>query len=129
MGRDPFECLTCGNYTQSPETTRVEAEVLPLNYIRVTRPPKLHWNRASISTLRAQAGIGSWGLGAFGARSGPIAAGSAVLLDADEVAGGVADGEVTYAPVLVHWFLHHLGVGGLNPFERAVQVVGREEHA
>ena len=34
-----------------PALSAWEAEVLPLNYIRASRPPKPHWNRASLSRL------------------------------------------------------------------------------
>ena len=46
-----------------------------------------------------------------------IGLGSAQLLDADEVAGGIADGAVTYAVRLLGGLLDDLGEQCLNPVD------------
>src|SRR5205085_11347991 len=53
--------------------------------------------------------------------------GSAQLLDADHVAGGVADGEVAHPVGLVDRLLDDLGVSGLHPREGAVEVFGGQD--
>src|SRR5919204_857382 len=54
---------------------------------------------------------------------------SAQLLDTDEVARGIADRAVANPPRLLGWLLGDLGVAGLQPLERAVEVGGGQEEA
>src|SRR3954447_884680 len=58
-----------------------------------------------------------------------VAATSAQLLDADEVAGGIAEGAVADAVGLLGRLLDDLGVAGLQPLERAVEVGGGQVDA
>ena len=53
--------------------------------------------------------------------------GSAELLDADQVAGGIAEGAVADAVRLLGRLLDDLGVAGLQPLEGAVEVLGGQE--
>src|SRR3954470_10868046 len=55
------------------------------------------------------------------------AATSVELPDADEVAGGVAEGAVAHSVRLVGRFLDDLGVAGLHLLEGAVEVLGGEQ--
>src|SRR3954449_8929234 len=48
---------------------------------------------------------------------------SALLLDADHVAGGIAEGAVANPVRLLGGLLDDLDVAGLHPLERAVQVL------
>lgn len=45
-----------------------------------------------------------------------------MLLDADQVAGGIADGAVAYSVRLVGRFFHHLGALGLYPLESGIDI-------
>src|ERR1700682_5753712 len=54
--------------------------------------------------------------------------GSAQLLDADQVARGIAEGAVANAVRLLGRLLDELGAGGLHPLEGAVEVGGGEEY-
>src|SRR6185312_10412362 len=56
------------------------------------------------------------------------ASGSAPLLHAQQVAGGIAHGAVTHAVGLHGRFLHDLGAAGLDLFERSIEVLGRQQH-
>ena len=49
------------------------------------------------------------------------------LLDVDQVARGIADGAVANAVRLLGRLLHDLGIAGLYPLERAVEVRGRQQ--
>src|SRR5665811_439009 len=53
--------------------------------------------------------------------------GSAPLLDADQVARGIAEGAVANAVRLLGRLLDDLGVAGLHPLEGAVEVLGGQE--
>src|SRR5262249_5431172 len=54
---------------------------------------------------------------------------SAQLLDADEIAGGVAEGAVADPVRLLGRLLDDLGAAGLHPLEGAVEVLGGHEDA
>src|SRR5690348_7761135 len=73
--------------------------------------------------MRADTGIAvTLAAAASGAR--PVLNGSAVLVDADQVARGIAERAVADAVRLLGRLLDDLGVAGLQPLEGAVQVVG-----
>ena len=57
----------------------------------------------------------------------PSSDGSGPLLDADQDARGIADGAVANPPRLLGRLRDDLGSGGLQPFEEAVEVGGRQD--
>ena len=61
-------------------------------------------------------------LSVVGALVGRVRAASAQLLDAEHVAGGIADGAVAHAVRLVDRLLHDLGAAGLQLLEGGVEV-------
>src|SRR3712207_5247451 len=54
---------------------------------------------------------------------------SAQLLDAEQVAGGIAEGAVADPVGLLGRLLDDFGAAGLQPLERAVEVLGGQEEA
>src|SRR5690242_1817193 len=64
-----------------------------------------------------------------GDRVSVLEAMSAQFLDADQVAGGIAHGAVAHPVRLLGRLLHDLGVAGLHPLERAVEVLGGQVDA
>src|SRR3954452_6573118 len=77
---------------------------------------------AVVQAGRARVRIGSVAMAAIARRS-------AQLLDADEVARGVAEGAVADAVRLVGRLLDHVGVAARQPLEGAVDVAGGEVDA
>src|SRR6185503_11510223 len=89
-------------------------------------------SRRRRSGISARSGAEPWGPTSTSPRASwdgwrhmrQLPEGSAPLLDADQVARGIAEGAVTNAVRLLGRLLHDLGAGCLHAVEDAVQVGG-----